>query len=54
MQIIVLVFLIIILMGSCLLMLPAASESEASIPFLTALFTATSATCVTGLSLVGH
>jgi len=52
MQIIVLVFLIIILMGSCLLMLPAASESEASIPFLTALFTATSATCVTGLSLV--
>ena len=52
MQIIVLVFLAIILIGSGLLMLPVSSRSGETTPFLTALFTATSCTCVTGLSLV--
>ncbi|MGM9557492.1 MAG: TrkH family potassium uptake protein [Oscillospiraceae bacterium] len=51
-QIIVLVFLAIILLGAALLMLPAASESGQPTDFLTALFTATSATCVTGLIVV--
>ena len=52
MQIIVLVFLAMILAGSGLLMLPVSSRSRAFTPFLTALFTATSCTCVTGLALV--
>lgn len=52
MQIIVLAFLLIILAGSLLLTLPIASRSGRPTPFLTALFTASSATCVTGLSLV--
>jgi len=50
-KLIALVFAIIILLGSGLLMLPAASRSGSSCGFLPALFTATSATCVTGLSL---
>lgn len=48
-RVIALVFLAIILVGTCLLMLPAASQSGESSAFLDALFTATSATCVTGL-----
>lgn len=52
MQIIVLTFLLIILAGSLLLALPAAARDGRATRFLTALFTATSATCVTGLSLV--
>ncbi|MBP3634076.1 MAG: potassium uptake protein, TrkH family [Oscillospiraceae bacterium] len=52
MQIIVLVFLAIILAGALLLTLPIAAKNGQSTPFLTALFTATSCTCVTGLSLV--
>ncbi len=52
MQIIVLVFLAIIFAGTLLLMLPAASKTREATPFLTALFTATSCTCVTGLALV--
>lgn len=52
MQTIVLVFLAIILVGACLLMLPVSSKNREVTPFLTALFTATSCTCVTGLSLV--
>ena len=48
-RLIVLVFLGIILLGSGLLCLPAASRSGEPTPFLTSLFTATSATCVTGL-----
>ena len=51
-QIIVLVFLLIILAGSILLTLPVSSKSGQPTPFLTALFTATSCTCVTGLALV--
>ena len=52
MQIITLVFLGIILAGTVLLMLPFASKSGDSAGFLTAFFTATSCTCVTGLALV--
>ena len=48
-RLIVLVFLGIILLGAGLLCLPAASRSGEPTPFLTSLFTATSATCVTGL-----
>ena len=48
-RLIVLVFLFIILLGAGLLCLPAASRSGEPTPFLTSLFTATSATCVTGL-----
>ena len=48
-RIIALVFAGIILLGTGLLMLPAASQSGQSASFLDALFTATSATCVTGL-----
>lgn len=42
-------FLCLILAGTLLLMLPAASRDGMSTGFLDALFTATSATCVTGL-----
>lgn len=42
-------FLLIILFGACLLMLPAASASGARLSFSDALFTSTSASCVTGL-----
>jgi len=45
-------FAVIILLGTLLLSLPAASRSGESAGFFTALFTATSATCVTGLTLV--
>lgn len=51
-QILVLGFAITILIGSLLLMLPFSSESGESTEFLTALFTATSAVCVTGLVVV--
>ena len=49
-QTIALVFALIILLGAALLMLPVASRSGTSVGALTALFTATSATCVTGLT----
>ncbi len=45
-------FAAVILLGSLLLMLPVSSNSGESTPFLSCLFTATSATCVTGLVLV--
>lgn len=45
-------FLAIILCGACLLMLPAASTSHTVTPFSDTLFTAVSATCVTGLITV--
>ena len=48
-KIIAIAFAAIIFLGACLLHLPAASRSGESSGFLTALFTATSATCVTGL-----
>lgn len=48
-QVLSLSFLFIILVGTGLLMLPRATSSGHSMPFIDALFTATSATCVTGL-----
>lgn len=48
-QIIALSFAVIILLGAVLLCLPAASRDGQSCGFLGALFTSTSATCVTGL-----
>ncbi len=48
----VLGFAILILVGAFLLMLPAASESGEGLSFINALFTATSAVCVTGLVVV--
>jgi len=50
-QVIAIVFVLIILLGAALLTLPAASRSGVSCGFRPALFTATSATCVTGLVL---
>lgn len=50
-RIIALTFAAIILAGACLLALPVASRSGVSCGFRPALFTATSATCVTGLVL---
>jgi len=48
-RIIVSSFALIIFTGACLLSLPIASKDGKSIGFLDALFTSTSATCVTGL-----
>ena len=45
-------FLLMILCGAVLLSLPISSKSGEYTPFLTSLFTATSASCVTGLVLV--
>ena len=50
-KIIALVFACIIVLGTVLLMLPVSSRSGVSCGFRPALFTATSATCVTGLVL---
>ena len=50
-KIIAVTFAAIILLGACLLTLPAASRNGVSCGFRPALFTATSATCVTGLVL---
>ena len=51
-QIIALTFLGLIFCGTLLLMLPIASNTGQSLPFIDALFTATSASCVTGLVVV--
>lgn len=51
-QMIVVGFMLIIMTGSLLLMLPWASRSHEVTPFLDTLFTATSASCVTGLVVV--
>lgn len=45
-------FFCIILIGALLLMLPISTKDGTSMPFLNALFTATSASCVTGLVVV--
>lgn len=50
-QIIAITFALVILVGAVLLCLPVASRSGQSLGFQTSLFTATSATCVTGLIL---
>lgn len=48
-QIIILGFSGVILLGTCLLMLPLSSRAGTVTPFAEALFTSTSAVCVTGL-----
>lgn len=45
-------FALLIFIGALLLMLPISSKERVVTPFLTAIFTTTSATCVTGLVLV--
>ena len=46
---IMLSFLVVILLGSLILSLPISSANKEAVPYLDALFTATTATCVTGL-----
>lgn len=48
-QIILLSFLLAILLGSILLALPISASDGIAVPYIDALFTATTATCVTGL-----
>ena len=50
-RLIALIFLLVIAVGTLLLMLPVSARDGRSCGVLPALFTATSATCVTGLSL---
>lgn len=50
-RVIILGFLLVILTGSLLLMLPISAKGREVTPFLDALFTSTSAVCVTGLVL---
>ena len=50
-QVIGLSFLALIAVGTLLLMLPFATQSGEGAPFLTALFTTVSASCVTGLTV---
>ncbi|MGN0475384.1 MAG: potassium transporter TrkG, partial [Acutalibacteraceae bacterium] len=49
MQVITIGFLCIVLLGTFLLCLPISSRSGEWTPFVNSMFTATSATCVTGL-----
>lgn len=51
-RILALGFLIVILVGALLLMLPVCASGGRSIGLLAALFTATSSVCVTGLSII--
>lgn len=51
-QYVVTAFVAASLAGTALLMIPAASHESGSPPLMTALFTATSAVCVTGLTVV--
>lgn len=51
-QTIVLGFALFILLGACLLNLPLVTRSGHSVGFTNALFTSTSAVCVTGLVVV--
>lgn len=48
-HVIMLSFLLVILLGSLLLSLPISTQSGVSVPYIDALFTATTSTCVTGL-----
>lgn len=48
-QIILLSFILVILLGSVLLALPISSANGTAVPYVDALFTATTSTCVTGL-----
>ena len=49
-RVIPLAFLAVIALGTAALMLPAARAAPGHAPFIVALFTATSAVCVTGLA----
>jgi trk system potassium uptake protein TrkH len=51
-QYIVVTFLALILLGTAVLMLPVSTVGRGGAPAVTALFTATSAACVTGLAVV--
>jgi trk system potassium uptake protein TrkH len=51
-QLVTFVFLALILTGTGLLMLPVVTNNGQPVPFLDALFSATSAICVTGLSTI--
>ncbi len=51
-RIVPLAFLAAVILGTALMMLPAARAEPGPAPFVTALFTATSAVCVTGLAVV--
>jgi len=51
-RVVPLAFLGAIAVGTALMMLPAARAEDGHAPFVTALFTATSAVCVTGLAVV--
>ncbi|MDP3058531.1 MAG: potassium transporter TrkG, partial [bacterium] len=51
-RVLALSFLVLIATGTMLLMLPWASKTTSPITFINALFTATSAVCVTGLTVV--
>jgi potassium uptake TrkH family protein len=51
-QLVALGFAVAILLGAALLALPVATEAEGGAGFLTAVFTSTSAVCVTGLIVV--
>lgn len=51
-QIILFSFAVVILMGSIILSLPISSADGEAVPYLDALFTATTSTCVTGLVTV--
>ena len=51
-QIVILGFLFIVLTGSILLSLPISSADGKAVPYVDARFTATTATCVTGLDTV--
>lgn len=51
-QVIATAFAGALLVGSSLLMMPVSRSGEEAVPFVTALFTAASAVCVTGLTTV--
>ena len=51
-QIILLSFLVVIAIGSLLLSLPISTQTGEGVPYMDALFTATTSTCVTGLVTV--
>ncbi|GAA4906301.1 potassium uptake TrkH family protein [Stackebrandtia albiflava] len=51
-RVVPMVFLGAVLVGTALLLLPIARQGDAEAPVVTALFTATSAVCITGLAVV--
>ena len=51
-QLVALSFMLVILAGAFLFMLPISTQNGEGLTFLDAMFTATSATCVTGLTVI--